>query len=224
VLKAAVIETVGERAYYEACPQARAEAERVDFGQARERESWTSDVPHQAADALWDADAQVQEKVETLFELYDELPAYGLLMYAIHHYREWPEAVRTQFWDAVRTRLGGVDQALARPLAYSLWCDWFEDPTLVEEVWAQLTTPSTHPAVLREVLIASGPVPYRLKRPLYTRLVAQPEWHYYIFRSLLHSTFDVYGQLERQDAGQWLARLQLPSTTEHLSDLRARLS
>ena len=221
MLKLAIIQAVGESAFAEACGQARAEAAKPDYGRG---ESWTSDIPHAVADELWSAAVPPEEAVEALFSLYDDLPAYGLLMYTIHQYVEWPAGVRERYWADVRARLGGPDPALAAPLSYCLWCDWFEDSALVVEAWTALTARGATPTVLRRVLAASGPVPYDLKRALYERLVDRPEWHADIFGSLLHSAFDVFGQIDRVDARRWLGRLQLPESTPHLDKLRANLS
>ena len=77
--------------------------------------------------------------------------------------------------------------------------------------------------VLKHTLIASGPVPWNLKTVLYRRLVTDARWHYYIYQSLLHSAFDVYGNLDRSEAVDWLNRLLLPKDTPDLAELVAHL-
>jgi hypothetical protein len=151
------------------------------------------------------------------------MPAYGLLMYVSHHYPDWPPAARQQFWDGVKTRLAGEDHALARPLAYNLWCDWFEHGDHTAEAWDALTKPGTLDPVLQEVLMASGPVPWRMKTQLYERLVTDTRWHYYIFRSLLHSAFDVFGSVDSKEAAAWLQRLSVAPSTENLRELQDHL-
>lgn len=78
--------------------------------------------------------------------------------------------------------------------------------------------------LLQRVLIHSGPVPYDLKRELYERLLPDEKWHYYIYRSLLHSAFDMYGKIHRKDAGQVLEQLELADDLEHLGKLQDKLS
>jgi hypothetical protein len=114
---------------------------------------------------------------------------------------------------------------LAEPVAYSLWVDYYEDRSTVEEAWRETTRlDGDWERRLERVLIASGPVPYSLKAPVYQRLIDQRRWHPFIFRSLLHSAYDVYGHLDIAAARQLLGHLKLPPDTEHLDDLSAKLA
>jgi len=223
MLKPTVVNSVGIDHYRDACASARRDAEREDYGRGEPGTDDSSSVPHEVADALWGSEDPVEKKIEALFEIYDEMPAYGLVMYVSGEYSAWPPQARQQFWNGVRARLASPDRALARPLAYSLWCDWFEHGDYTVEAWEAVTTVETPEPALREVLIASGPVPWHLKVRLFSRLVDDPSWHYFIFRSLLHSAFDVFGKYEAQEARAWLQRLSLPASTEHLDKLTARL-
>lgn len=223
LLKDTLIETIGRDHYRDACVSARRDADREDYGRGRSGNDDSSLTPHDISDELWGLDASLTDKITLLFEVYDEMPAYTLLMYVPHHFHDWPSDARALFWAGVRARLGGSDQALARPLAYSLWCDWFEHGDFTAEAWEALTGPEVPAAALQNVLIASGPVPWRLKTELYRRLVGDAGWHYHIFRSLLNSAFDVYGQIDRNEAVTWLDRLLIPESTAHLPDLIARL-
>jgi hypothetical protein len=218
-----LVQAVGRDHYLDACAFARRDAEREDYGRGDPGDNDSSLVAHEISDALWEADAPLEERIATFFEIYDEMPSYGFVMYASHEYGEWPLTARRQFWDGVRKRLATSDRALGRPLAYSLWCDWFEHGEYTAEAWEALTAPDTPVPVLEHVLIASGPVPWPDKTRLYNRLITDVRWHYYIFRSLLHSAFDVYGKFDRNEAAGWLTRLSIPSSTEHLSELQRRL-
>ena len=73
-----------------------------------------------------------------------------------------------------------------------------------------LVTDDAPPRLLERVLIASGPVPFRLKTRLYAKLINDEHWHYFIYRSLLHSTFDIYGEIEQREVIKLLAELKLP--------------
>jgi hypothetical protein len=223
LLKHELVEIVGLDHYRDACRSARRDAERQDYGRGDPGADDSSLVPHDLSDALWESDAPLAEKIRTLFEIYDEMPAYGLLMYVSHEYSHWPQAAKRQYWAAFASRLASSDRALARPLAYNLWCDWFEHGIHTADAWEALTAPAQPDYVLQEVLIASGPVPWELKSRLYARLIPEQKWHYYIFRSLLHSAFDVFGKFERDEATTLLAKLKLPDDTENLEELRGHL-
>jgi hypothetical protein len=110
-----------------------------------------------------------------------------------------------------------------QPLAYFLWCEIFESPHWVEEGWNSLVNPLPAVGVLQTLLVISGPVPFGLKKPVYQQLMADRSWHYYIYRSLLHSAFDYYGQIDRAEGLEILSRLSLDDTAEHLPKLIAKL-
>ncbi len=120
--------------------------------------------------------------------------------------------------------LGHDDDAMSEPLVYSLWCDFFEDAARVEQAWTELVGHNTAPRLLQRVLIVSGPVPFHFKAQLYQRLLNDKTWHYHIYRSLLHSAFDVCGDLDREQALAILRRLDLAPGSEHLITLWEELS
>jgi hypothetical protein len=66
-------------------------------------------------------------------------------------------------------------------------------------------------------------VPFSRKAPLYERLAADKRWHPFIFRSLLHSAFDVYGDLDKKAARRLLAQLSLARETAGLDELKQKL-
>jgi hypothetical protein len=80
------------------------------------------------------------------------------------------------------------------------------------------------PELMRTILPHSGPVPYSLKRYLYRELVLDPSFHQAIFESLVGSFLDAYGSIEKHDAIDILARLELPiELLEAKSYLKAKL-
>jgi hypothetical protein len=221
--KAEVISKVGQREYQDACVRARHDADRPDFGRDLGKGEITSDLPHQITDLIWGGDCTWREKIALFFEIYDDMPGYGHLMYVTHHYRDFSMTDRQAWWALVRERLASGDLALDQPLAYSLWCDFFEDAGTVAEAWAEVASEAAPERVLRAALRASGPVPYPLKRRVYDRLLPDPAWHGAIFESLLYSAFDYFGQIEPADACVLLTSLQLAADTEHLSMLREKI-
>jgi hypothetical protein len=166
------------------------------------------------------------ELVQTLTRVYREVPSYRLLYDLFCHcgYFDFSEEAREDFWDFAREMLSEESDALADPVAYVMWCDFFESSQRVTEAWNNLISDDAPRRRIERVLDASGPVPYDLKEPVYRRLLPEASWHYWIFRSLLHSSFDMYGKTDRGAAQTLLGRLRLPPDTENLEKLRARLS
>lgn len=224
-----LIASVGEERFRRACEWAWATA--AGTGRSGEEDldaRWPRDVvdvPHDLADAVWEeGEASWMERVALAFELYREVPCYATLMYMRHYFSDWDPAARRRFWDEYRALLSDEDDRLADPIAYSVWCDYFEDPASVEEAWTAVASPgAVSERGLRRVLDVSGPVPYDLKVPVYERLVGSTHWHPFIFRSLLYSAFDVYGQIDARAARKLLDKLSLSKTTEGLEELRQKL-
>lgn len=215
-----IIELVGRERYTAACAAARADSARPDYGRGADA---PLDLPHEIEDPTWSGPEPWHEKLALFFSLYDDMPCYGHLMYARHHYSELGAADRADWWKEVRARLANQDAAVRQPLQYALWCDWFEDPETVEETWAALTGQDAPPAVLQAALRASGPVPYELKAELYERLLPDPAWHQAIAESLHWSTVDVYGQIDKVAARRVLARLEPSPRGLDREELRRRL-
>jgi hypothetical protein len=216
-----LVALVGRDRYVEEAATARADAARPDYGRGGGAEL---DVPHDLQEHIWWQPGSWHAKIALLFAVYDDMPAYGHLMYAKHHYEEFSTDDRAFWWNQVIARVSGADPALSQPLAYSLWCDFFEDPDTVAEAWTTLTAPNVPVAVLKTALRAAGPVPYALKHPVYERLVIDPAWHEAILESLLYSAYDYFGQLDVADARVMLDRLVLaPSLHDQVQALRAKL-
>ena len=222
--KGELVEIVGRERYRRECELARADAVRQDYGRDSGEHLADLELPHELEHSIWDDGRDGwPERIALLFAVYDDMPAYGHLMYARDRYSEFAPEDRERWWSAVRARLAGSDAALRQPLQYSLWCDFFEDPDTVEEAWGAVTRPDAAAALLRAVLPVSGPVPYELKSPVYERLLGDPAWHEAIFESLLGSAFDVYGDVDKEAARRTLSRLQFTAGLAHVDDLRAKL-
>jgi hypothetical protein len=132
-------------------------------------------------------------------------------------------------WDCHRQRLEAPE--VSEALTYSLWVDWFEDPrtsaTAFGEVLGRdvgrLTTEAADPGLLHRaghVLECSGPVAWETKEPAYRAAARLPSLHPALFKGLLTSYLDVYGDLRPEPALELLADLELPPHQEHLSELR----
>ena len=54
------------------------------------RPSLNIGLPHEICDLIWEGPAPWRTKISLFFEIYDEMPAYGHLLYAKHYYRSAP--------------------------------------------------------------------------------------------------------------------------------------
>jgi hypothetical protein len=214
--RSTVIVSIGEETYQEACSAARKAA--AGTGASLGHEGFNSNVPHDISHMVWHFGGDDKDKLELTFRFYEEMPCYAYLIYISNYFGEFYPATKTILWSKYKHYLSGED-TLADPVAYSLWCDFFEDSTRVREAWSILTGNNPSQLLLRRLLISSGPVPFAEKHKLYQSLLPHPQWHYYIFRSLLHSQFDVYGCIDRTKAKAILKKLVLPRDTEYLQRL-----
>jgi hypothetical protein len=197
-------------------------------GEADLDERWpdeVTDVPHELERLVWSqGDAPWVDRVALACELYRDMPCYANLMYIGGYLADWDEDARRLFWNEYRTLVSDPDDRLADPVAYSLWCDYFENPETVDEAWNEIARPDTlSEKGLERVLDVAGPVPFGRKAALYEQLIAEERWHPAIFRSLLHSAFDVYGEIDTGTARELLQRLELPPETAGLDELKRKL-
>jgi len=197
---------VSPEEYLQACDAYLADWQNVDGRLA--------EIPHDIGFAMDNAGLTPLEGAELFLRLYHDMPCYALLTYQ----RWWiseptleqdAQIMRSAMWASYRAHFSRDDDRYAEPVAYSLWCDWFEDPDTVEEAWSAMTAGEPNDTLLKRLLDTSGPVPYSLKAPLYEVLLPKPDMHEAIFRSLLYSRFDVFGQIDEIAAAALLQKLSL---------------
>jgi hypothetical protein len=182
------------------------------------------DVADEIVDIVWRPSLAPSARLEQFLLFYESLPSYWFLVAGVFHHLDYiPRADRARFWSWTRLQLASDEPALRQPLAYFLWCEIFESSHWVEEGWTNLVNPLPAARTLQTLLINSGPVPFGLKKPVYEQLIGDPNWHYYIYRSILHSAFDYCGQIDLTEGLQILSRLSLDDTAEHLPKLTAKL-
>lgn len=221
-----LVASVGPQRYREACERAWQTA--AGTGRCGGQRSWAGDlqaVPRQFADAWWDGDASIAERLQMGLRLYADMPCYANTIALHGFYAEFGDPERRALWDAYRDWLSGEDDRLADPVAHSLWVDFFEDESTVEEAWHEVTCRDPAPWERRvaRVLHVAGPVPWARKQPLFEELAGNPRLHQPVFRALAGSAFDLPGELG-PGAAALLDRLELPADTPDLAALRARLA
>jgi hypothetical protein len=221
--KSIIIEQVGPEVYERACHHAQQDAMDPNYGGQQLPRRFDSKIAHKISDLVWESQLSSLEKLELVLQFYDDMPCYAYLMNLNSQFHNLSKEEKNLFWQWVRAQLDSEDTAIKSPLGYSLWCNFFEDPQTVAEAWAKLLKPLPSDIALQMLLNVSGPVPFDLKKQIYDMLVDKPVWHPYIFQSLLHSQFDVYGKIDKQAARQILQKLNLPENTEHLGRLNEEL-
>lgn len=184
--------------------------------------------------ALEDPALEANARLRTAFGLLDLLGEYWVTMEMLLALADKHNPLPVQaFWDACRLRLEAVAEPEA--LLYSLWVDWFEDRDTAATAFAEVlgndlaslpaqedpAGPARGPLLrrARRVLEASGPVPWPVKQPAYRTAAGIPDLHPALFRGLLGSYHDIYGDLEPEPAAALLKQLDLPAGTEHLTEL-----
>ena len=222
-----LVAKVGRERYEAACERAWRTAEGT--GKSRESsEAWPddlADVPHDLADLWYDESTTLSDRLGLALRVYAEMPCYGTLMYVKQAHQQLDGSLRNRLWDAFRAALDSDDPRVADPVGYSLWVDFFEDQSTVHEAWREMTRRGSTPweQRLRRVLEIAGPVPWPEKEALFEELAGDAGWHPHIARGLVHSAFDVYGQLDEAAARQWLDRLHVSDDVLGLRELREKL-
>ena len=221
-----LVAKVGSQRYRDACERAWQTA--AGTGRCGGARSWPGDLqaaPPEFADAWWHGDASLAERLQMALRLYSEMPCYANTVALHGFYHEFADAQRRLLWEAYRMWLASEDDRLADPIAHSLWVDFFEDETTVEEAWREVMRADVAPWERRvaRVLQVAGPVPWALKKPLLDELAGEPRHHHAVFRALAGSAFDHLGELG-PGAAALAERLALPDGTPDLAALRARLA
>jgi hypothetical protein len=198
-----------------------------------------SDLAHEwAAAALGDDRLTPMQRLRTGLGLLDLLDEYWVTVELRNFVTEQADPVVTAaFWAGYRQRLEAVEPA--EQVLYSLWVDWFEDQDTVEVAFSQVAGDDVRRMAARQrlrdlasgplhrriarVLEHSGPVGWAHKHDVYEAAATVPELRLALFKGLLASYHDVYGDLEPVPAVTLLDRLHLPADTPHLAPLRAVL-
>ena len=219
-----IISQIGTELYTRACVQARAAAPFT--GQSGAPFTFDSTVAHEINNIIWSVDAALTDSqtIELLFAVYTDMPCYALLMEVpIHYDHQLSIQAKALFWQEVRQLLAQDDDALAEPIAYLLWCDFFEYDDRCTDAWNEVIHEAANENSVRRILAVAGPVPFHLKEPLYAKLLPDRSWHQNIFLSLRASHADIYGQIDTSKASEILNHLSIPSMAGELQQLKLAL-
>ncbi|MFE5881525.1 hypothetical protein [Streptomyces hydrogenans] len=212
----------------------------ADQGIRQVRDGWVSDekpdvlltanqVAHSWAGDVFAEDLDAADQLRLAFGLLDLLDDYWVTC-EIRFANDDAECPlpADALWDGYRQRLEADRDAEA--VTYSLWVDWFEDHTTSATAFAEVlgndidrVVAERSEALLRRarsVLECSGPVCWTVKEPTYRTAMRLPALHAAVFRALLASFHDVYGDLEPAAALAILDQLDLPPNTQYLAQLR----
>lgn len=215
------IERIGLNRYEQACKSAWETAQTYTL--SLDITDNYSDVGHDLSDEICYSDLPISERLRLVFELYESIPCYAVLMYVTHLYSEMSSDNKDFLWAKFRQYLSDQRELLANPVGYTLWCDYFEDPDRVQDAWDAMIRNPINDLQIRRVLDASGPVPWKLKSSLFKALLSDDKWHHHIFLSIHHSKHDVYGHVDDEEARTILRVLNLPNETPGLSGLKREL-
>ena len=183
----------------------------------------SSDLPYELSAIIWLEPMALIKRIELIFDVYEQIPSYGLLAGIAAHWERLGKEEKKMIWHKFRELLAKNDEKFSRPIEYTLWCDFFEHPTRVTEAWLQMLMPPRSPQQVEKLLFVSGPVPYWLKKTLYEEVIGEVDYHDAIFTSLLGSRFDILGDIDEKDAGQILDRLKLEPKPTQFEMLRTAL-
>ncbi len=186
----------------------------------------TWDLFYEMSEAVWQSSLPTSQKIDLGFRLFELFPDYHHFLVPLYSLIRNNEAVdeseKQLIWKRFMEYLGAEDH-YADTVGYVLWVDFFEDTETVNETWNGLmNNVITHNGLLR-LLEHAGPVPYELKEPVYKDLLADADNHESIFKSILYSAFDVYGQLEKEKALDLLSQLNIDRETFEYKQLMLKL-
>ncbi|MGW2271430.1 alpha/beta fold hydrolase [Streptomyces yangpuensis] len=203
-------------------------------GESEEGRLTSNEVAHAwAAAALGDESLGPEQRLRLGFGLVDLLDAYWVTVEIASAVGSSTDpGVTRALWDGYRSRLAAPLETEA--ITYSLWVDWFEDRATAERAFHEVLgkdvgrlLPDAPESLLRRasrVLESSGPVPWGAKEPVYRAAARVPALHEAVFRGILHSHHEVYGDLDPAPALAVLDLLDLPQDTRHLAELHGALA
>jgi hypothetical protein len=158
-------------------------------------------------------------------ELVYDLPSYSIWMYVnLFYVNHATETQRMEllpiFVDLIEN--GNLSQVEATK--YSLWVDFFEDPSTVEECWTYLASNIKSGPGWDTLMEISGPVPYNLKKPCYELFLETHSRRLTLRVALGRSCSDAYGDVDVKHALFLVGEIENVDPEVDMADVRALLT
>ena len=165
-------------------------------------------------------------KMRKTCALYQDFPSFSLLAElfdTIGHDSLSPDD-SSDFCRFLGHMLDAPEAELADPAAYLLWVRFFEEEDKVDAAWTAVSGVMATDRGLERLLLTSGPVPERLKLPLFERLLPNANFHAAILKALSRGVFDTSGRIERATVESFLVRLRIDRDSDEYTSLIERLA
>ncbi|MFC4012494.1 hypothetical protein ACFOY2_35025 [Nonomuraea purpurea] len=150
--------------------------------------------------------------------LHQEQPSYGTLMYLQFVWSDADEYLRAWIVRQFAAMLVHGPPPVAESAEYGLWVDYFETPSDAREVFPSLAGQLPHSHWPR-LLSAAGPVPWTVKRTVFTEAAEVPALHAALAKGIAGSFYDVYGNVDAVEAARLLESIRVAD-----DDLRSALT
>jgi hypothetical protein len=175
----------------------------------------TEHIERQLFDFIWQKKALTKlERLNLIFEVFEDFPFWLLIAAVQATLIELDDTERDHIyaWFERLILRGGI---YLERLELALGDGLLDESSISAELWNFLIRKDTSPQILKFVLPISGAVPYAHKKEVYTRLISDKSWHPYILESLV-SSLVWYGGLNKEDAKEVYAQLEIPTGFENL--------
>ena len=184
------------------------------------------DIVDDALEAAFAGATTNLDKIRATSALYEDFPSYTLLhgLFLTVGFDGFSGGELTSFLEFLGAMLSADAIEFAKPAAYVLWVDFFEDDSRVDDAWKTVCGAITSDEGWRRLLGASGPVPEALKLPVIERFLPDPAFHGAIFDAVFSSVFDIFGQIERATVESILPALRIDRNDPAYQQLLLRLA
>jgi hypothetical protein len=176
-------------------------------------------------EAIYSVCEQDDDALRMLLRLFQDLPLYSVIASAVPLLPLLSRPVRGELYAVLSAALDRERSAAADAVETLLFADLFADPASVDEVWGALALPGASETALRSVLRVSAPVPWRLKRTLFARLLPDSAWHGQLLLALRGARLSLHGStLDPEEALLVVDRLVLPDRAAEVESVRRVLT
>jgi hypothetical protein len=184
------------------------------------------EIVNAALEVVLDLDEPAAASMRKACALYRDFPSYSLLagLFNTIGYDSLSPDDSSEFCRFLGRMLDAPEAELADPAAYLLWVDYFEVEERVDAAWMAVSDVIATDRGIERLLLASGPVPERLKLPLFERLLLNENFHAAILKALSRGVFDMLGRIERATIVSFLGKLHGDRSSDEYTSLIERLA